>query len=340
MVFSAIPLLIYTVYMTIQTGSIFPSSITGRIVYANDLNITILEKWRNCITRFMGAYGRLFVWIFILAIFMIVSVKKIKIEWKNIWYVMITIVLIFLPHMVVPSIYHFIRYTVGVVAFFMLIIAIEIKIISENGSFLGKGKSRHIINTMMTVCLCVGILIHGVCFFDKNYSMKNYQQEQFDILFGKDLKAELENIGVVEGTILMYEIQQQLYLEDFRAISSDAIVGSEMLEYLNKKQTLAEVIKKENIDYVVCHQSAVTLEIYKDTEMQELYRKGMELELGESVIIDGICYKKILYNDANTKEYNIIGVPYIPEDELFLYGEGEPWENGTLFWQTVFKVEY
>lgn len=339
MIFSAIPLLIYTVYMTIQTGSIFPSSITGRIVYANDLNITILEKWRSCITSFLRAYGRLFVWIFILAIFMIVSIKKTKIEWKNIWYVMITIVLIFLPHIVVPSIYHFIRYTVGIVAFFMLIIAIEIKIILENESFLGKGKSRYIINTMMML-LCMGTLIYGIRNFDKNYSMKNYQQEKFEILFGKDLKDELENIGVTEGTILMYEIQQQLYLQDFRAISLDAIVGSEMLDYLNKKQTLAEVIKKENIDYVVCHQSAVTLETYKNTEIQELYRKGMELDIGESVIIDGICYKKILYNDANTKEYNITGVPYIPEDELFVYGENEPWENGILFWQSVFKVEY
>lgn len=340
MIFSAIPLLIYTVYMTIQTESVLPSSITGRIVYAYDLKFTILEKWCDCILMFLFAYGRLFIWLFVLAIFMIGSIKKIKIEWKNIWYVMITIVLIFLPHIVVPSIYHFIRYTIGIVAFFMLIIAIEIKIILENGSFFGKGKSRHIINTMMMTCLCMGTLIYGACNFDKNYSMKNYQQEKFEILFGKDLKDELENIGVVDGTILMYEIQQQLYLEDFRAISLDAIVGSEMLDYLNKKQTLAEVIKKENIDYVVCHQSAVTLETYKNTEIQELYRKGMELEIGESVIIDGICYKKILYNDANTKEYNIAGVPYIPEDKLFVYGESEPWENGILFWQTVFKVEY
>lgn len=34
-----------------------------------------------------------------------------------------------------------------------------------------------------------------------------------------------------------------------------------------------------------------------------------------------------------------MNLPYIPEDNVVVYGEGELWEGGTLFWQTVYEVE-
>lgn len=74
----------------------------------------------------------------------------------------------------------------------------------------------------------------------------------------------------------MYEIRHQLELEQFRGISLDAIVGSEMLNYLKKEERLTDVVKRENINYIVCHQSALCLQVFNHTEIQELYRKGME----------------------------------------------------------------
>ena len=54
--------------------------------------------------------------------------------------------------------------------------------------------------------------------------------------------------------------------------------------------------------------------------------------------IDDITYRRILKNDSPTKPYQINNSTYIPPDELWVYGEGEPWEGGTLFWQTVYEV--
>lgn len=328
MILSAILLLVYTGYMFIQTGTILPSSITGRVLYANDLDYTIWEKWKRCLCLFWFFYEKIFKWIVVLLIPAVLLKGKRK-KPQNIEYVIVVLILLLLPHILMPSVNHIIRYTIGIVVFFLLFIGYEIKIITTNRHWMIKG--------IVLVC-CLYTLNTGMKIFHQVYS-REYSQGKFDILFGKDLKEQLEEIGITKGTILMYEIQQQLELDGFRGISMDAIVGSEMLDYLNKEENLAQVVKRENINYIVCHQSALTLQGFDGTEIQKLYRKGMKLKVGESVEIDGIRYKKILENDANTKPYVIVNLPYIPEDNVVVYGEGELWEGGTLFWQTVYEVE-
>ena len=167
----------------------------------------------------------------------------------------------------------------------------------------------------------------------------SYSQEKFDILFGKDLAEKLNEIHITDGNILMYEIQQQYYLKDFHGISIDAIVGSETLDYLNKREKLKDVIKRNKIQFVVCHQSAIRLQSLDGSELQKLYRAGMTLDIGDTVTIDGVTYKKILFNNAQRQQISLTSGDYIPTDDLYVYGPNELWTGGTLFWQTVFAVE-
>lgn len=327
MVLSAIPLLGYTVYMTLQTGRVLPSSVSGRILTANGISDSFVHKWLQCIDNMWREYKSILKWILLFAV--ICFFMQIVLQWKKKYiYILVIMLLVFLPHMIVPSPNYVIRYTIGAVPILMICLGYFIELVKKHGGMLQK--------TAIAVA-CIAMLISNLQGFKDVYS-STYSQKKFDILFGKDLQEGLEQAGVSKGTILLYEIQHQYFLDQFRCISMDAIVGSQMLDYLEGRERLSAVVRRENIDYIVCHQSALTRLEFKDTEIQELYRRGMEIDVGQTIEIDGIIYKKILENSAPTKPYQLSNVTYIPPDDLWVYGSGEPWEGGTLFWQTVYEV--
>ncbi len=327
MVLSALPLLAYTIYMTVNTGNILPSSVSGRFVYANEFAYTISEKWSLCFYYMRMEYTDI---VKYMLFFMILGIfAKASFMWhKKFFYIVVIGALILLPHILIPSVSHVVRYTIGILPILLLILGCLIKIALT---------PKALLQVVTATIVCSVLLGHNLQEFKRSNSTA-YSQEKFDVLFGKDLQEALEENGVTEGNILLYEIQHQYYLSNFHGISLDAIVGSEMLDYLKGEESLAEIVTRENIDYIVCHQSALTLPVFNNTEIQELYREGIKIELGETIEIDGIKYRKILENDALTQEYHLGNVPYIPEDDLVVYGSGEPWEGGTLFWQMVYEV--
>lgn len=327
MMLSAIPLMVYTIYMTLQTGKVFPSSVSGRILTANGITDSYIHKLLQCINNMKEEYRSILRWILLFVV--ICFFMQVLLKWeKKYLYIFVIAGLIFLPHILIPSANYVIRYTIGTVPIMLTFLGYFIKQIQK--------QSRLLQNIAIGI-ICFMMLGTNLQKFEDQYS-STYSQEKFDILFGKDLQEGLEQAGVIKGTILLYEIQHQYFLDQFRCISMDAIVGSQMLDYLEGRERLSAVVQRENIDYIVCHQSALTRLEFKDTEIQELYRRGMEIDVGETIEIDGILYKKILENQAPTKPYQLTNVTYIPPDDLWVYGSGEPWEGGTLFWQMVYEV--
>ena len=109
MIVSAIPLLCYTAYMWYQTGSILPSSITGRALFATEGNKSILEKWKLCWINIKVSYKLIFIVLIVLSItYLVIKIltkKSFRIEYKkNLGYILAIFCCILFPHILFQKI--------------------------------------------------------------------------------------------------------------------------------------------------------------------------------------------------------------------------------------------
>lgn len=91
----------------------------------------------------------------------------------------------------------------------------------------------------------------------------------------KRFKGGLNQIGIYGGTILLYEIQHQHFLDQFRGISLDVIAGPEMMLYLEGCEPLGEIAVRDKIDYIVCHKSALTKPELKKQKFKNYIKMGL-----------------------------------------------------------------
>ena len=153
MILSAIPLIIYTFYMTMQTGEIIPSSISGRILLANEFGYTIFEKWYLCIYALGGEYITI---AEIVAFLLAVSFfARTVFKWERKYiYIIVIAVLIVLPQIVSPSVNYVVRYTIGIVPIILFIVGYLIKYILQD-----KDKWSVIIMTSIFLLILIEHLI-------------------------------------------------------------------------------------------------------------------------------------------------------------------------------------
>ncbi len=335
---SFVPILIYTFYMYLMTGELIPSSITGRGYTALEDDSPLFEKWYICLLQAAIEYR--FVFCVILTLFVVIVIfevrgrkktDKLKINVADTVFSLSILLAVLLPFVIIPTTAYFLRYTVGIVAFVLLAVAFLVKRLITLSGF----------SSIRAALFIVGMaaIVFESYRFGQNNSIP-FSQDKFDICYGKELNDALNEKNIQEGNILMYEIQQQYYLENFHCISLDAIVGSEALQFLEGKESFSDTVIGNDVDYVVTMISALYRKPFRDTGFMELYLKGQDLKVGDHVQIDGVEYTKLIENSAaKTKP---LDRGFIPDEYIqysIVYDDSEPWSNNWLFWDAVYKVE-
>ena len=328
---SYLPSILYVFYMYINTGDLLPSSAVGRYIYAiesgtgrwQSIHLMFTNWWSNnsSVTYLCILSGVLFV----------VMNKKPPIV------LLLSAVGIFLPFLIFPTQPgYFIRYSLpfiivsGIAAGYISNILIQkVAIFVKNSTVV------YVVSLFVMACVLLFSIIH-------NQAYRNVKSDTLDNTLCTDLGQSLNQIIDKDDIILIYEIQAQYSLVA-RCISLDAIVGSEMTDFLMKRQSFEDALAEYNVKYIVTMNSLNYRQIFLGTPLVDLYMHDLQSELGDTLMLNGLCYEKILTN------------PMFSDERLFyLVESSQIYNDGTntlrrpntdviggvpnMWWNSVYRV--
>lgn len=349
---SGIPLIIYMGYMGYMTRSIIPSSVAGRFIQSMEENMGWFQKIKICISQLWSTYK--YIWILyavLLVVFFVYNVllrdshKEVDNEDvysanKTLWHI---IILLFVgticPHLVLCSTSHIIRYTSAIVILFVFLNICICKLLYE------KSNLRYA-SIILGVGISFTLFLNVYPYYKIHETVGKTKDAQvaIDIILGKDLGKELNTFTNDEDKVLMHEIQMQYYT-DAECISLDAIVGSEAEKYILKEENLADLVKSEEIHYIIIHESFQYRPLFDDSELEKLWVFDKTAKNGDTIEIDGLLFTKIIGNTDIEMVHGTTDVVYNDgTKDIRYYKSGkEPLGSASspiALWTSVYKITW
>lgn len=327
---SFIPAAVIVSYMAVATGSLLPSSVTGRAITALETSLPWVQRLHAATDIILRTWGK-FIWFtaFSCALF-IVCRKRLPMT------VLLLLLGILLPHLAVPTPRYALRYLSPLAVFFVLAVCY---LLAEAMRALSPGlQSWPWLRYSIPFIFSLILLLSSVRYFHGALIPSYGTSERLDILMGRDLAEVMAGAADPSRPALAYEIQAQYYVKN-RLYSLDAIVGDELTDFLLRKEPLSTVIRRENIGYLITMNSFNYRSIYDDTELETIYTFDQSAEVGDMIEIDGLSYRKIAQNPAATQDY-----PYDPlnngDGSVNVFTADDPyWPNSHLFWNAVYSID-
>ncbi|MDH5761715.1 MAG: hypothetical protein OEZ51_01925 [Nitrospinota bacterium] len=165
-----------------------------------------------------------------------------------------------------------------------------------------------------------------------------YKVTQEEILLPR-LAQVVNQVAGPEDKILVYEIQSQFYMKA-EAIGM-TVIGKYALDFLQRKESLEDFLKRERIRYVVTMNSFNYRRIYNNTALVDLYVHDLSNGIGSTLEVNGITYTKIATNPdfADPKRYQVKTFgPMNYDNQLRLYGPNSHRAGTHITWNSLYKV--
>lgn len=150
------------------------------------------------------------------------------------------------------------------------------------------------------IIISLGVLYIPIQTYD-NYQTSINSDINVDIndTLGKKHIEKINKYVDEDDTVLLYEIQNQYYLEA-QAISMDGIVGGEILPYLygEKKGDLTQFLLDYEIDFIVSGDIDTERRTeYKDTILIEIYDRAKHSDINDDFTINGIHFENLMEHE-------------------------------------------
>lgn len=327
---SLIPAVIIVSYMAVATGSLLPSSVTGRAITALETGHSYTQDLHSAIDIIRRVWGK-FIWLSVVSCVLFVIRKK-----KFPMTIILVLLGVLLPHLAVPSPHYTLRYLSLLVAFFILAACY---LLVEAMQILSLGLRswpwmRHLLPLVCSLFFC----FFSIRYFNEAMVPRYGTSDRLAVLMGKDLAEVMEGMTDPQRPALAYEIQAQYYVKN-RLYSLDAVVGDELTDFLLRKESLSSVIRREGIGYLITMNSFNYRSIYNDTELETIYTFDQSAKVGDIIEIDGLTYRKIAQNPAVTQD-----IPYSPlnngDETVDVFVENDPyWPTSHRFWNAVYAID-
>ncbi len=306
---SAIPAVSYHLYMFLHTGGFVPSSVYARM-------ITSMEKTGSWLDRFVlsiKSVARPSGVVYLAGFFAVLSVRKL---WRYpIELLLITPVV--LLYMIYPPGHYTQRYLLPITPILAVVVLFAVNRFNRRWLLIGS----------IPIMLAAHVAYAQIP-----------PRYDYDTLLLKDLSEKLNVIASDTDRVLIYEIQAQYHLKQF-CYSLDGIVGSQLFPALTSCETFAHFIA-DNIQYVVTMDSYAYRKIYDNTLIESLYIHDLSNDVGDTVVIDGLRFEKILTNPVFSHHFKT--VPWSDlnvGDSLRVYADDNPlWAGHYPLWNSVYKV--
>jgi len=165
-----------------------------------------------------------------------------------------------------------------------------------------------------------------------------YRVTQEEILLPR-LAHVVNQLAQPEDKVLVYEIQSQYYMKA-QAIGM-TVVGKHALDFLQRKESFEDFLKREHIRYVVTMNSFNYRRIYDDTGLVDIYAHDLSNPVGSSLEVNGITYTKIATNPdfADSKRYQIqTFAPMNYDNQLRLYGPNSHRAETHIAWNSIYRI--
>jgi hypothetical protein len=165
-----------------------------------------------------------------------------------------------------------------------------------------------------------------------------YRITQEEVLLPR-LAQVVNQVAQPEDKVLVYEIQSQFYMKA-QAIGM-TVIGKHALDFLQRKESFEDLLKREHIRYVVTMNSFNYRRIYEHTALVDMYAHDLSNPVGSSLEVNGITYTKIATNPdfADSKRYQIQTLaPMNYDNQLRLYGPNSHRAGTHITWNSIYRV--
>jgi hypothetical protein len=335
---SLLPCIIYTLYMFANTGDFIPSSVSGRMLTAGEA--TYRDNFIGSFIIFTSRYN-------ILLFFSAGSLVFIFIKNKKIFMAsMLIAISTLLPYLIFPPAPGYIlRYTAGILVFYMISCGFMANVV------VNSGKIKIFSNVKACNCAALAVFFCAFSIFCAYYSywrLEHHRKQDFSMLLGEDLAVFMNSLdNNKEDKILLYEIQMQYFLNN-QCISLDGIVGSEIRNFLLRKETLRSLLINSKVKFIITMNSFNYRAIFADTPLVDLYNHDLSSSIGDEIVIDGLIFRKITTNPLfseqgfydKAEEVVLMRKTYNNGDNFLrlIAKDQNKWPNSHPFWNSVYEI--
>lgn len=339
-VLSSLPALLYHAYMLHNTGQLIPSSVLARNLRAIEDPMPWSQRIIACISTLIGPMGLTYIFGSISLAILFLRKPSRYLE-ELILFIPVPLLYFIMP----PNPGYFARYLLPIMPivivcasrlvtwiWFSILPAFIIRTY-PSAINIQKTLDRTLVFALTSLTIMI-ILIYGL-----------FHPNRFDIdtFLLKDLAYQINPYLHQEDKIVIYEIQSQYYITGF-CISLDCIVGHHMLPVYKGDESVADYLNRENIRYVVTMNSFNYRRAFKDTLLVDLYTHDLNSQIGDTTILDGIKFHKIITNSnfSDPQYYQKLPQNNLnTNDYLRVYNDSNPlWRNHSPMWNSVYEVFY
>ena len=344
---SMVPVIVYHAYLFIYTQELLPSSIYGKQIRAAEEGLSWMERIMDSI-KALGGKDRLtyfgtmtkeiIYFLGILTVGVIAFQKRLG-DHKEELMLLIPIVVFYtaLP----PPHGEITRYLLSATPAMIAIIAVTVLRYLTKFQALcastGLGLKSFFANLAYVSLIPLTLAITSPAYVYK-YSHPRYD---YDTMLQLDLAEKLNAITDEKDKILIYEIQGQYYLRA-ACYSLDGLVGGQLRDVLMGMESFENYISRNNIKFIVTMNGLDYRKVFKNTLLVDLYVHDLSSDVGDSVRIRGITFKKVFTNQvfSNPRLFKPKKHPYLNVGKfLRVYGDWNGlWEGYHPVWNSVYAV--